>query len=327
MVDRAHINETTQIGIETVAGTAVPATKLLTSIGVTLGVEGENDVFRPDGHKWPSLVSPNMEWTSFHLDGRPTYTELPYLLGSICGTPVTTTVGAVGKKRVYTIADAVADVPSTLTIEKGSAVRASRITYGLLNELGMTFGRKNGVTMTGAGIGQLLVDGVVKTAAPTALPLIPILGRQLSVYIDPSAATLGTTKLLRAFSIEPAIGNKYGPVWPIDSAQTSYAGHVEIVPTGTVRVRLEADAAGMAYLTNYRSGDLMFLRVEAIGPEYEAGFSNKFNFDVALGVRRVTDYGADEDGVTVIVFECDFVTDATWTKAIEIAVWNGQATL
>lgn len=326
MVDRAHINETVQIGLETVHGTAVPAARLLSSMSITLGIEGESDAFRPDGHKWASLVAPNTEWTSFHLEGKPTYNELPYALASIAGVPVETVVGT-GKKRVYTIQNTAADAPTTLTIEKGSAVRASRITYGLLTELGLVFGRKNGISVTGAGIGQLLTDGIAMTAAPVALPLVPILGRQLDVYIDNDAASLGTTKMLRAFAVEPAIGNKYGPVWPIDSAQSSFAGHVETVPTGTLRLRLEADATGMAYLAQYRSGDLIFVRVAAVGPEFEAGQNYEFSYDTALGIRRVTDFGADEDGVTIVQFETDFVADATWGKAVEISVTNGQATL
>lgn len=327
MPDRAHINEVTQIGLEVTPGTSVIANKLLTSTSFTLGVEGEADAFRPDGHKWNSLVAPNTEWTSFRIEGRPTYTEMPYLLESICGAPVTTAAGTTGKKRVYTISDIAADTPKTFTIEKGSAVRASKLTYGLVTEMGMVFGRRNGVTLTGAGIGQLLTDGVTLTPTPTALPLVPILGRQLDVYIDPTSATLGTTKMLRAFAVEPAIGNKYGPVWPINSTVPSWAGHVELVPTGTLRIRLEADAAGMAYLSQYRTGGLIFMSVKAIGPIYEAAFANEFTWEAALGIRRITDFGADEDGVTIVQYETEFVQDATWNKAMQITVQNGVGTL
>jgi hypothetical protein len=325
MVDRAHVNERAQWGVETTPGTAVPANRQVKSMSVTLGIEGENDVFRPDGHKWGSLVAPTMEWTSFRVEGRPTYTELCYALGGIAGAPVETAVGA-GLKRVYTILDTAPDDAVTLTIEKGSDVRAARVAYGLFNELGFTFNRRNGVAITGGGIAKLLEDGVTLTPDATALPLVPIIGKQLDVYIDAAVADLGTTKMLRAFAIEPAIGNKYGPVWPINSDMASFDGHVELVPTGTVRVRLEADAAGMAYLANYRSGDVFFLRVEGIGPEFEAGHANQFTYDTCLGIRRVTDYGADEDGVTVLAYETEFVTDAAG-KAVEIAVTNGVAAL
>jgi hypothetical protein len=325
MVDRAHVNEAAQWGVEATPGTPVPADKQIRSMSLTLGVEGENDVFRPDGHKWGALVAPTMEWTSFRLEGRPTYTEIMYPLESIAGAPVVTTVGTAGKKRVYTIQDTQPDDAQTLTIEKGSAVRASQITYGLVTELGFTFNRRNGVAITGGGIGQLLTDGVTMTASPTALPLVPIIGKQIDVYIDGAAADLGTTKMLRAFAIEPALGNKYGPVWPIDSDHPSWDGHVELVPTGTVRLRLEADAAGMAYLAQYRSGDLIFVRVEAIGSEFEAGQPYQFTYDTCLGVRRITDFGADEDGVTVLAYETDLVADGTWGKAIEIAVTNDVA--
>src|SRR5262245_62722486 len=129
MVDRAHVNEAAQWGIEATHGTAVPANKQIRSMSLTLGVEGENDVFRPDGHKWGALVAPTMEWTSFQLEGRPTYTEIIYPLESICGAATMTTVGTGGRKRVYTIQDTAPDNAKSLTIEKGGPVRASRITY------------------------------------------------------------------------------------------------------------------------------------------------------------------------------------------------------
>lgn len=322
MVDRAHVNENAQWGIEAAHGTSVPANRQIRSMSLTLGVEGENDVFRPDGHKWGALVAPTMEWTSFRLEGRPTYTEICYPLESIAGAAVMTAAGTTGQKRVYTIQDVQPDDAKSLTIEKGQSVRAAKITYGLVNELGFTFNRRNGVAITGGGIGQLLQDAITMTPSPTALKLVPIIGKQIDVYIDSTSVGLGTTKMLRAFAVEPALGNKYGPVWPIDSAHPSWDGHVELVPTGTVRLRLEADAAGMAYLAQYRSGDVIFVRVEAIGEEYEAGQAYQFTYDTCLGIRRITDYGADEDGVTVLAYETDLVADGTWGKAIEIAVTN-----
>ena len=284
MTDRASVFENAQWAIETTPGTAVAADKAVRSMSVTLGIEGENDIFRPDGQKFGSLVAPNMEWTSWRLEGRPTYTEICYPLSAIMGAPTETTVGTTGKKRVFSIATSAPDASKTLTIEKGSSVRAAKIAYGILADLGMTFGRKNGVGISGTGIGQVLTDGITKTATPTKLPLVPILGKQLDVYIDDAAANLGTTKLLRAFSVEPQISNKVGPIWAIDSAQASFGGHVETVPTGAVKVQVEADATGMAYLAQYRSGDLLFLRIAGIGPEFEAGQNYQFIYDACLGI-------------------------------------------
>lgn len=327
MVDRAHVLERAQWAFETTPGTGVAADKAVRSMTVTLGIEGEVDSFRPDGEVFGTLFAPSMEWTSFRAEGRPTYPEILYPLESLCGAPTITTVGTTGKKRVYTIGSNALTTAKTLTIEKGSSIRAAKITYGLFTELGLAISRKGGVTMTGGGMGQLLTDGITLTGSPTKLPQVPILGKQFNVYLDSTSAALGTTKMLRAFSLEPQINGLYGPVWPIDSAQPSFAGHVELAPGATFRLRLEADAAGLAYLSQYRSGDLIFVRAEAIGPEFESGQTYKFTEDLAFGIKRVTDFGADEDGVTVVNFETELATDATWGKALSIAVTTAVATV
>jgi hypothetical protein len=327
VVDRATDNESPQWALESTAGTAVAADKTVQSMSIDLDVAGENDMFSPNGRKWNHVVVPNMEWTTWSVDGRPTYTELCYLFESICGTATPSTVGTTGKSRVYTIQDAATDANKTLTIEKGSSVRASKLAYGLLHDLTFNFSRRNVAQVTGQGIGQLLSDGITKTASPTDLPLVPIAGKQLDFYIDSTAAGLGTTQLLRAFSFAPSITNKYAAVWAINSSSASFAGHVETKPTGTANFVVEADSTGMAYLSQYRSGTTIFVRLKATGPTYESGHNYSFIFDVCLGIKRITNLGRDADGVAAVTYETEFVYDSTWAKSLQVTIENAVATL
>jgi len=331
MVDRAHVLEAAQIGIEATPGTSVSGQIALRSMTVDIDIGGASEIYRPDGHKFAALAIPNAEWTTWAMNGRPTYTEICYLLESIFGTAVaTTTVGSTGKKRDYLMLDTAADTAKTLTIEKGSAARAHKLTYGLLHDWALSFSRNKGITMTGNGIGQLLTDGITMTPTPTLLPLVPIVGKQLDLYIDSTWATLGTTKMLRAFDSAPSVTGKYGPIWPINSASTSFAGHVELAPTTGHLITLEADAAGMAYLTQFRSGDLIFVRVKATGPIFEAGTPGQayaFTYDTALGIKSLKSLGKDVDGVTGVEIDTEFVTDGTSGKAVAASVTNAIATL
>lgn len=325
MADRAVVNQAVQWAVETTPGTAVPASKTVRSVDVDIQIAGTNELYRPTGHKYPSLDIPNMEWTTWSVTGKPTYTEIIYLLAAHLGASTDTTVGTTGHKRVFTIADTATVSRKTLTIEKGSDVRAESITFALLHDLSFTFSRKNGISLTGAGIGQLFTDGVTMTATPSDVSLIPITGKQIDYFLDTTAANLGTTKLLRAFSVEFGITGVYGPIWPIDSANTSFADTVDLAPTTDVKITLEADAAGMAFLSQFRSGDTVYGRAAAGGPVFEAGtpaIAYSFEHDHALGIKAITNMGADDDGVSVVTIECEMVADTTLGYASQVVVIN-----
>lgn len=322
MTDRATVNQAVQWGIEATPGTPVAADKTVRSMSIDIDVAGDNVLYRPGGHKFNAITIPNQEWSTWTLtDGMPTYTELNYLLTAIFGASTDSLAGTTGHQRVYTVADVGAITQKTLTIEKGSSVRAEQIAYALLTDLTLTWTRKDGGKIAGQGIGQLLTDGITMTVSPTDVPLVPIAGKQLDFFIDSTWATLGTTKMLRAFSVEQAITGVYGPVWPIDSAQASWAAVVEMAPTTSVKIVLEADASGMAYLAQYRSGDLIFARLQATGPQIEVGppeVDNLMQYDTALGIKTISGLTADEDGIAAVTIEAELVKDSTSGNALQV---------
>jgi hypothetical protein len=328
MVDRARVVETVQMGLEATPGTSVAANRGIKSFGIAMHTPGEADMYRPDGHKFPTVAELNQEWSTFDLTGKPTYNELPWALAMLYGNPAPTTPGGAtnARQRVYGMSDTALLTPKTATIEKGSSVRAQKITHAVLTALGFGITRTQGLTMTGSGIGQLFTDGITKTAAPTELDLLPIIGKHFDLYIDAASGDLGTTKMLRAFEIAPNIDNVFGPIWPINSANASFGGIVDLVPATGLRLKLEADAAGMAYLDDFRAGTTIFVRAEAVGPEIEVGFNNTFTYDAALKVKSMSP-DEDESGLTVVTFETEFTKDTTWGKALEITLINDVATV
>lgn len=326
MVDRASVTQAVQIGREVTAGTAVAADKTLRSVSVELGVEGENDIFRPDGKKWPVLAVPGMEWTSADLRGKPTYTEICYLLEAMLGTSAVTADGTNGKKRVYSINDALI-TPKTLTVQQGDSVRAHRLAYGLVNELGLDISRQ-ATNLSGSMIGQLLSDGITMTATPTDIPLEVVAPKHWDIYLDDAAASLGTTKLLRVFRCNPRIGNVFGPIWPINSAAPSFDGHIDLAPQGEVNLGLEADAVGMALLPTFRTGATKFLRAVATGAVIAGAVPSAYQLriDLALKIRQPQKF-EDFDGVFGVGFTADVTKDDAYGKSGEITVINEIAAL
>lgn len=329
MPERSSLNQSVQIGVETTAGTAVAATKRLSSLSIEPSISVEKDNFRPSGQKFHTLSSLGKEWVEASLGGRATYDEIIYPLSSVLTTAVVTTPDAAGaptaRRWVFTPSQTAEDTPRTFTIEHGSAVRAGRFTYGLVTEFSMSFNRES-IEVGGSMMGRALTDGITLTASPTALPLVPVLPTQVSVYLDTTSAALGTTKLTRLISGEFSLGSRFGPVWVMDAANTSYVAHVETEPDLTCTLTLQADSEGMGLLARLRDGATRFLRIEAIGALLGGTTTYRLTIDMAV---KISDTGgfSDEDGVYAIEFTALGVFDSTYAKAVEVTVVNTQTAL
>jgi hypothetical protein len=328
MVDRAKVTESVQIGMESTEGTAVAAPKNVRSVSVDTKIGGAAEFFRPDGRKFNTLAMLNQEWSTFAINGKGTYTEIIYLLAMMFGDPTPASSGVAVKTRVYEMLDTTILSPTSATIMKGNSVRAQKIAGAILADFNMSFSRKSGIAITGGGIGRLFTDGITLTSTPADVPLVPIVGKQLDCWIDVSAATLGTTKLLRAFSLEETLTGVFGPIWAINSAETSYSAHVDLAPTTGTKFMVEADATGMAYLSQYRADDLMFIRIKGTGPNItgESSVAYAMTYDTCVAIKSV-EPDTDEDGVTTVTFDCEFIKDSTWGKAQSISVVNNVAAL
>jgi hypothetical protein len=156
--------------------------------------------------------------------------------------------------------------PQTYTIEKGeAATRAHKYPYMLFDKFGYKFNRKTDASVTAGWIAQKTTDGITMTASPTAVPLVPMTGQEFNLYLDTTAAGLGTTQILKSLSAEFSMDNIYGPAWYINRANSSFSAHVDQDPKAMVKFLLAADAVGMGMLDLLRSGASRFLRIEAVG--------------------------------------------------------------
>lgn len=330
MPERTTVSQHVQIGVETTEQTAVPANKQLQALSLDLTPMIETNAFRPTGTKMDTLVVPGKDWTKVGLSGVATYDEIIYPLASALIDPgAPTVVQTTGKSYTFSPSAITEDAVKTYTIEQGSATRAQKAAGGIVTDFGIKWDRNaNSIDLSGSGMAGQFTDGITLTASPTSIPLVPILPKDVSVYADATAAALGTTKLLRPLSADFALGGRFGPLWVLNAALASYAAHVELAPKATVKIMLEADAAGMGYLVNARAGSSIFLRVEAVSPNLiGAGPATyKATFDFALKVESV-DSLADANGVYAVGYTLRLVYDATWGKYLNFVVINGTAAL
>lgn len=289
----------------------------------------DTKVYRPAGYKYPTVSALGKDWTQFGLDGTATYDEIIYALSGILTAGVVTTPDAVNAPtaRQWDFAPATvnADAPKRYTIEQGSADRAHRASFGQFTELTMDLSREE-VKVGGSMMARALQDGITMTPTPTALPLIPVLGSQVSIYMDPTSAALGTTKLARSLSANLKISGRFGPLWFLDAAQTSFTDVVETEPEVTLEITPEADAAGMAIFANLRANARRFVRVEAVGAALGGTTSYRLRFDMAMDTVGVGEF-SDEDGLYVLPFTLRAMHDAGYGKAFTARVVNAMAAL
>lgn len=322
MAERSSLNQNIQIGVETVRGTAVAATKRLQALGIEPSVSVETSQFRPIGSKFNALSTLGKEWVEASLTGRGTFTEIIYPLSSVMNTAVTSNPVPGTTQWTFSPSTRADDNPKTFTIEHGSGVRADRFSYGIVTEFGMSFSRDE-IGITGSMMGRAIEDAITMTSAGiTAVPLVPILPTQVSVYMDDVFGDLGTTKMTRMISGEFSLGSRFGPVWVLDAANPSFVNHIETEPDLSCTLLMQADSQGMGLLQSLREGETKFLRIEAIGAEIGAtGEPYRFTLDLAM---KVSDTGgfSDADGVYAIEFSGIGVHDDPWGKAVEINVVN-----
>lgn len=326
MSERTTITQVTQIGVESTPGQEANASKLLQAISIEPSIQAEVQTYRPAGGKFVTVGALGKEWTEASISGPATYTDLTYLLASILSYADPVQQGATAAYLwTFSPAHLAEDTIKTYTVERGSSLRAGRFTHGIVSELGLSFSRES-VEVSGSMLGQQYQDGITMTATPTAVALQPVLPTEVSVYIDPSAADLGTTQLERAFQAEWKVGNRFAPLWPLDASVNSFAATVETAPEATLSLTVEADAEGMGPLSAMRTGTKQFVRIEAVGPVIATPHTWKLTLDLCGLVSEVGEF-SDEDGVYAVQWTFTGAYDATWTKALQVQLSNTLSAL
>ncbi|MGI6376430.1 MAG: hypothetical protein GX601_06715 [Anaerolineales bacterium] len=326
MTERATLNQITQVGVETTPGNEAAANKLLQALTISPGIAVDVSRFRPAGGKFTTLAALGKEWVDARIEGQGCYNHLAYLFSSVLSFASPVKQGSTDAyKWTFTPAHSAADTIKTFTVEQGSDARAGKFTYGLVTQVGLRIDR-SGVAVTGAMIGQAYQDGISMTGSPTAVDAQPIQPTEVDIYLDDTGTGIGTTKLARALRAEFEIGDRYAPVWPLNSAIDGFAAHVETAPTASLRLLVEADQEGMGLLSAMRAGAKRFVRLLATGPIIADTYHYKLALDVCGVVAEVSEF-SDEDGVYGIEWTLDVAYDATWQKALTVELVNTVSAL
>jgi hypothetical protein len=184
------------------------------------------------------------------------------------------------------------------------------------------------LTATASLTGGTTPAVAVSTATVTDLGDVVVQSTDVSVALADSAATLGAASALtNALSASWRMSDVWGQFWPLKRGE-SFSDVLDIDLTAEVKLKVLADADGMALLSKMRRGTSKFIRISAVSETNIGATSTPYShtIDAALKVKSVSEF-SDEDGVYAIEWTFEIVHDATWGKSTEVTTVCSLAAL
>jgi hypothetical protein len=166
--------------------------------------------------------------------------------------------------------------------------------------------------MTAPMIARAFSDGITMTASPTSIALAPVAGGHVNLYIDTTSAGLGVTQFTRVFDFTYTYDTAFGAFWPLNRANASFTGVVDLAPKSTVKFTLEADSTGMGLYSHLQAGDFMYIRFEAIGAIIEGTIHYSIVHDICVKLTNVSDIKDAAGGVFCTDFDGEVAEDTAW---------------
>lgn len=329
MAERESVLEGILVGVESSSGTAVDATRRLTTYALTPTIDREVTVNGNQGLKFGGVSQPGLDQTSWSYEGPLTYNESNFMLSTILGAPTVAQIGTSTAYRFTFTPDIDgADTKKTLTVEQGSTQRAHEVTYFHTQSWGMKFNRSGEVTNSGTAMSQEISDDITLTNAATWSDIteVPVIADQWDVYVDTTSASLGSTQFTRVFEAELNLNDWWSTISAINSSEPSW---VEAVHNpdgkGELKLKVEANAQGMGLLTDLEPGTTKYIRLLATGGTLGTS-TYSFQIDGAWKMTKPDSF-EDQDGVYALGWNFELVADTTWNKAIEFQVVNDLTAL
>lgn len=338
-VERSTATSIVQIAPETTPGTAVAATKRLSSMSLALASDADVAFQGPTGYLFDTTSVVNREWATSDVSGLPAYSELQYPFSSLMGVGVITTPasGVLTRDWVFNILHNRQGTIKTFTVEQGDvdAGTAEKAAYCFFNSLDMSFSRDGGTDLGGSMMGQIVNYDATLTdpTTVTGLPQVPIQPNEVNVYLDLDKDDIGTTQWVDAFTIGWSIGDRWNVGYPLNRSKPSFDRHYATKPDPTMTFSVANNSAGRDLIDYFRTRQTMFIRIDCVGPLIETvgsgpaiDYHYMYQQDMAVALSAAFS-PSDINGLATLDWTGRIVYDASWNKALTCKIRNTQTAL
>lgn len=322
MTARASVNRVYQIGVETTAGTAVPANRKLPGMSLEFSPDLRKKKHRANGFKNTSLVQLQREMSKGTFNGPLSYPEFIYPLSGLIGGSVATASGA--STWTFNPNSSGADSPKTFTCQGGDATQASQVTYLQFNNLKISINKED-CQMSGDFFAREETSTTL-TASPTVVEQHPVNINQVDVFLDDTFAEIGTTKLTDTLMVDFSIGDKFLPKEVLNTAHPSFKETAEKDFEVTAEVTCENNAQTQAIFAAMKSDESpQFLRIQCTGPIISGAVTYLIQIDMAVNMFAVAEQ--DQDGIWAYKFTFEGVYSSSMGRTFSVKVVNANTGL
>lgn len=329
MALRPAVRELVQLFPEVTKGTPAAATARLLNTTIEMQPDIAIESYRGSGYIVQTGSTVVREAATGSLGGALSYEEALYIAASVLRKPVTTQPDAVGNPNVYDHlfepSKNGGDDYQTYSIENGQSVEAERYVYGAVTGWNWEADRMNAIAQGGAVIARAPEPGfTLTTTGITERGDNIVAPNEWDVFIDNTAAGLGTTQLLNAYRVTFEVTDRRGSAYHLRSDRQSFDDLYESVPGFRFTIRTDADATARALYNDLLAGQRKFARFLSTGPNISGTYNREIRLDAA-GALSASPQRDSSGDLIAIEFGFNVEYDPTWGKFLSLRLRNNIA--
>jgi len=323
------VHQGVQVGLETVKGTAVAATKRFSSLGFTWNDQNTIQRVRPIGRLLETGANRNRQWTEMTGQGAFNFNEGSFLFDSLIktATPVNGAGGDAGAwTRIYTLNNFGADAYSAATFERGiPGASGARAAWGHCIGAELTANSEDLSVSSDWLARETVREHTVTSVGVTDFPDNRAFSNMVNIYIDEDVDDLGDTQIADPWASAWRLQGRRGKASSLNRANKSWSKAPTLAPTAEFDIRVSNDSDADMFEDYLDSQEFLYIRWQAQGPLIVGTKNYLLQFDMACKVVQPS-APADEQGIDSKLYTLVMAYDSDWAKGFEVTLVNKMAT-
>lgn len=318
-MSRPSVLQGVQVGAESVAGTAVAASKFLGCTDVMLKPKPRVQTFRSPGSKANTYSTQAKEHTEGSINMPAIgYNDIAYFLASLLQS-----VAASSQVWTHDLTTFGADTIKTLSIEKGGGSRCEKIAYGVCTGGEFRF-TETEASFSGDLFGRTRTESGTPTATPTHIAPVGVSPKDVTVLVGTNVG--GLAAITRPLETRFGIKNRHRAAFYLNS-DASFTEHIEKAPDLSASLVVEHDSVAAGYMADLRASTQRVMRILASGPETATSSGIFYTLQITFPFIFAESDPSDVNDDYVSTFRLSPQYDTSFGGPCEVMVTNALSAL